>query len=128
MTLAEVVVKKGANNRDYNFQILDEAGLPRNITTLNSSNGQVRLYIIDRFSRQTVLDRVLTAVNLSEGRVKWTATTADVPAVGFYDAELWLENTAVPSSTYSEPYEEFPLVVMDARTSPTADRSFESWP
>lgn len=128
MTLPELIVKKGVNNRDIVFQILDEAGLPRNITTLNGAGGQVRLYIINRFSRQTSLSKLLTAVSLSTGTVKWTAVTAEVPAVGFYDAELWLENAATPSSTYSEPYEEFPLVVKDARTTPTTDRSFESWP
>lgn len=128
MALPEVILKKGVNNRAYTFQILDEAGLPRNLTSLNNATGQVRLYIIDRFSRETALSRVLTNVNMSTGTVKWTATTADVPDVGFYDAELWLENTATPTSTYSEPYEEFPLVVRDARVTPTIDREFESWP
>jgi len=128
MVLPEVIIKKGADNKDYTFQILNEAGVARNITTLNGYSGQVRLYIVDRFSRQTALNKLLTNVNLSTGTVKWTVLSSELPAVGFYDAELWLENTASPSTTYSEPYEEFPLIIKDARLSTTTDRSFESWP
>lgn len=125
MTNPELVVKKGVNNADFVFQILDEDGAARNISTVNGSTGQVRLFIIDRFTRQTALNKVLTNVDLSTGMVKWTAATADVPAIGFYDGELWLENTG---GTYSEPYREFPVVIDDARQSATSDRSFESWP
>ena len=125
MVNPELVVKKGANNASYIFQILDEEGAARDITTISGSAGQVRLFIIDRFTRQTALNALLTTVDLSVGKVKWTATTLTVPAIGFYDGELWLENAG---STYSEPYREFPVVIEDARQSTTADRSFESWP
>lgn len=125
MTNPELVIKKGVNNAEYLFQILDENGAARDISTVNGSTGQVRLFIIDRFTRQTALNVVLTAVSLATGMVKLTATTSNVPNIGFYDGELWVENT---NGDYSEPYREFPVVIDDARQSATADRSFESWP
>lgn len=125
MVNPELVIKKGANNASYIFQVLDEEGAARDISTISGSAGQVRLFIIDRFTRQTALNVLLTTVDLSVGKVKWTVTTLTVPAIGFYDGELWVENAG---GTYSEPYREFPIVIDDARQSTTADRSFESWP
>lgn len=125
MTQPELIVKNGADNVDFTFQILDADGVPRDISTLNGADGMVRLYIINRFTRDTVLDIILVEIDLSQGLAKWTLTSATIPPVGFYDGELWLENI---DGTYKEPYDEFPLVVKDARISNLTDRAFEEWP
>lgn len=121
----QLVVSKGENNITRTFQIVDEGGEPRDLTTVNGSGGQVRLYINDKWTKTELVNTVLTAVDLTLGKVKWVPATAAVPAIGTHDGQLVIENVA---ATYKEVYARFPAIVNDSPLNTKADRSFESWP